>query len=284
MTEHHHQPNKNENPEIVIENTQEGSSGWAGNFLPASIIIAAVIIAASSLYNTKAILQVLGSGTAAVKGSGGLQAGGDSIAGAPSAPAAPTQGAPDSGAPVTVTDRSDAPVLGNKNAKVTMYEFSDFQCPFCQKFFNETYGQLKTKYLDTGKVKLVFRHYPLSFHQNAQKAAEAGECASRQGKFSQYHDLLFKNGKGDGTGLAIDDLKKYANDLGLNSGNFGFGKNKFNTCLDNGEAAEVVKKDMADAGAIGISGTPSFVINGTKIVGAQPFANFEAAIETALKK
>lgn len=283
MTEHHHQLNKNENPEIVIENTQEGSSGWSGGFLPASIIIAAVLIAASSLYNTKTLVQVIKSGTVDIKGSGGLQGGGEGAALAPNVPQAPAQ-AGDPGAPVKVSDRSDAPVLGNKNAKVTMYEFSDFQCPFCKKFFDETYGQLKAKYIDTGKVKLVYRHYPLSFHQNAQKAAEAAECANRQGKFKDYHDVLFKNGKGDGTGLAVEDLKKYANDLGLNSGNFGFGKNKFNTCLDNGETAEVVKKDMADAGAVGISGTPSFVINGVKMVGAQPFSSFEQTIEAALKK
>lgn len=282
MTEHH-QINKSEKPEILIENNQEGSSGWAGNFLPASIIIAAVIIAASSLYNTRSILQVLGSGSSLVKGGSGSQLLGEGALGAPSAPSAPTQGAADPGAPVKVSDRSDAPVIGNKNAKITMYEFSDFQCPFCKRFFDETYNQIKTKYVDTGKVKIVFRHFPLSFHQNAQKAAEAAECANRQGKFKEYHDVLFKNGKGDGAGLAVDDLKKYADQLGLNNGTLGFGSNKFNTCLDKGETSEAVKKDMADAGAVGISGTPSFVLNGSKIVGAQPYANFEAAIEAALK-
>lgn len=277
MTEHH-QNNKNETPEIVIENNQEGSSGFSGNFLPISIIIAAIIIAGSSLYNTKAILQVLTGGSTALKGAG------QNLAGEGAVPTAPNQVAPtDPGQPVKVTDRSDAPVIGNKNAKVTLYEFSDFQCPFCKRFFDETYGQIKTKYIDTGKVKMVFRHYPLSFHQNAQKAAEAGECANRQGKFKEYHDVLFKNSQGDGTGLAIADLKKYADSLGLNSGTLGFGKNKFNTCLDNSETAEVVKKDMADAAAIGVSGTPSFVLNGTKIVGAQPYASFEQAIEAALK-
>jgi protein-disulfide isomerase len=165
-----------------------------------------------------------------------------------------------------------------------MVEFSDFQCPFCAKFFKETYSQIKSKYIDTGKVKLVFRHYPLPMHQNAQKAAEAAECANRQGKFFEYHDLLFENSQSDGSGLAMEDLKKYADQLGLNKGTLGFGKDKFNQCLDRGEAAETVKKDVSDAQSAGISGTPSFFVNGKKIVGAQPFANFEQAIEEALKK
>jgi protein-disulfide isomerase len=280
MTEHH--INNNEIPEILIENKQESSSGWSGGFLPASIILAAIIIAGSSLYNTRAILRVLGSGGSNFKGITQIEGTGQA---APPAPSAQAPTAPlDPSQPIKVPDRADAPLIGNKNAKVTLYEFSDFQCPYCKKFFDETFGQIKTKYIDTGKVKLVFRNYPLPFHQNAQKAAEAGECANRQGKFREYHDLLFKNSQADGTGLAAADLKKYADSLGLNNGTLGFGKNKFNTCLDNNEAADAVKKDMTDAGTIGVSGTPSFVINGNKIIGAQPFANFEQAIESALKK
>lgn len=90
-------------------------------------------------------------------------------------------------------DVGHLPALGNKSAKVTVVEFSDLQCPFCKRFFDETYSQLKKDYIDTGKISLTFRHYPLhSIHPNAQKAAEATECANEQGKFWEYHDILFK--------------------------------------------------------------------------------------------
>jgi protein-disulfide isomerase len=97
--------------------------------------------------------------------------------------------------PVIRTDISAGrlPILGNKNAKVTIVEYSDFQCPYCEQFFTSTLGQIKKDYIDTGKVKLAFRQYPLPFHPNAEKAAEATECAHEQGKFWAYHDILFQN-------------------------------------------------------------------------------------------
>lgn len=85
------------------------------------------------------------------------------------------------------------PILGNKDAKVTLVEWSDFQCPYCEQFFTNALGQIKKDYIDTGKAKLYYRQYPLSFHANAQKAAEASECANEQGKFWAYHDQLFQN-------------------------------------------------------------------------------------------
>lgn len=85
------------------------------------------------------------------------------------------------------------PQLGQQNAKVTIVEFSDFQCPFCKAFFDDTLSQLKKDYIDTGKAKMAYRHFPLSsIHKNAQKAGEASECANEQGKFWQYHDLIFQ--------------------------------------------------------------------------------------------
>lgn len=183
-------------------------------------------------------------------------------------------GAQEDNRPVTVNERKDAPVLGNPNAPVTLVEFSDFQCPFCQRFFSQSYQQLKAKYVDTGKVKVVFRHFPLPIHQNAEKAAEAGECAARQGKFEAYHDTLFTKGQADGTGLALADLKTYASDLGLDVG-------RFNACLDNGEAAAAVAQDFRDGQVAGVNGTPSFVLNGEKIVGAQPTDIFDQALAKA---
>lgn len=274
MAEH----SKAEAPEVEIKQsfgaTNEG-------YLAGSIIVGAILISASIFYNFKLVLNKLDGGPAAAV-SANAQAG--QQAAAPAAQPQPQANAPQNNTgPVAVAERKDAPVLGQANAKVTMVDFGDFQCPFCQRFFNDSFGSLKSKYVDTGKVKIVFRHFPLPFHSNAQKAAEAAECASRQGKFWEYHDLLYKNGSGDGTGLAIADLKKYADGLGLNKGTLGFGKDKFNTCLDSGAAAAVVAQDIKDGQAAGVSGTPTFFINGKIMVGAQPTTAFEAAIDEALK-
>jgi len=182
---------------------------------------------------------------------------------------------PTAGAIVKITDRKDAPRIGA--GKVELVVFSDFQCPFCQSFVNGAYKEIKQKYVDTGKVKLIFRHYPLSFHINAQKSGEAAECANRQGQFFPYHDILFAKAKSDGAGLDNASLKQYAKDLGLDT-------TKFNSCLDNGEAAAVVKADFAEGQKVGVSGTPTIFINGIKVVGAAPFANFETIIEAELKK
>jgi protein-disulfide isomerase len=214
-----------------------------------SILISAILISASVFYNSRIIIAKLGG-----EGSDVAQA---------------AQG--DQNTKVTVKARSDSPMLGNKNAKITMYEFSDFQCPYSKAYFDSTFSQIKKEYVDTGKVKIVYRNLPLPFHVNAQKAAEAGECANRQGKFWEYHDLLFTKAKSDGTGLDTASLKSYASQVGLDN-------SKFNQCLDNGETTDVIKKDLADAQSAGVTGTPTFVINGQKVVGAQPISNFESII------
>lgn len=173
-------------------------------------------------------------------------------------------------APVKVSAEDDA-VLGNKNAKVTMIEFSDYECPFCGRHFTDTYPQIKKDYIDTGKVKLVFRDFPLSFHQSAQKAAEAAECAGEQGKYYEMHDKLYSNQQA----LDVASLKKYAQELGLNTA-------KFNDCLDTGKMAAEVKKDLADGQSYGVQGTPAFFINGNLISGAQQYSVFKQAIDAAL--
>ncbi|MGC9057543.1 MAG: thioredoxin domain-containing protein [Candidatus Micrarchaeia archaeon] len=161
---------------------------------------------------------------------------------------------------------------GDPNAPVTIVEFSDFQCPYCTRFYRETYGQINENYIKTGKVKLVYRHFPLSFHENSEKAAEAAECAAEQGKFWEMHDKLFENNNA----LDINSLKKYAVDIGLDS-------QKFNECLDSGKTAEIVRKDFNDGTAAGVSGTPTFFVNGLSIVGAQPYSVFSNAIEQELQ-
>lgn len=184
----------------------------------------------------------------------------------------PTQ--PGAAQPVDLKERVGAASIGS--GQIEMVEFSDFQCPYCQRFYQETYKELKAKYIDTGKVKFTFRHYPLPFHASAQKAAEASECAGSQGKFFEYHDVLFEKAQGDGSGLSVPELKQYAALLGLNTA-------RFNACLDGGEMAATVKEDLQEAQRIGVSGTPSFVINGEMVVGARPLSSFEAIIEKALE-
>ena len=167
----------------------------------------------------------------------------------------------------------DDPFKGDENAPVTIVEWSDFECPFCSRFYSQTLSQIEEKYINTGKVKLVYRDFPLSFHQNAQKAAEASECADDQGMFWEMHDKIFEN---QGS-MSADNFKVWALELGLDA-------TEFNTCLDSGKHASETQKDMADGSAAGIRGTPGFIINGQLLSGAQPFASFEAAIEAALSK
>lgn len=167
----------------------------------------------------------------------------------------------------------DDTVKGDKNAPVTIIEWSDFECPYCARFYSQAYQQIDEQYIKTGKVKLVFRDFPLSFHQNAQKAAEAAECAGEQGKYYEMHDKLFESGVGGG----VNSFKQYAMVLGLDTA-------KFNDCLDSGKMASETQKDMQDGIKAGIKGTPGFIINGQLVSGAQPFSVFQEIIEEELAK
>lgn len=214
------------------------------------------------------------------KGGIALTAPSGNQAAAPSQPQQPTTG---------TTSIDDDPVLGDKNAPVTLVEFSDYECPFCKKYFTDTFPQIKAKYIDTGKVKLVFRDLPLSFHDPmATKEAVAANCARKQGgdtSYFKYHDEMFKQTTSNGNGLNDEKLKTIATGLGLNLG-------QFNSCLTDKAMEDEVKKDLADAGQAGASGTPTFVIGkstkdgkveGSLVVGAQPFSAFEAVIDPLLK-
>ncbi len=172
----------------------------------------------------------------------------------------------------------DAYVKGKSNAKVEIIEFSDFECPFCGRFYSQTLGEIEKNYIDTGKAKLAFKHLPLPFHASAQKAAEASECAGEIGgndAFWAMHDGIFDN-MAIQAGIEVPKLKALASDIGLDQG-------KFDSCLDNGDMEAKVKAHLAEASKLGASGTPTFFINGIKVVGAQPYAAFEQAIEAALK-
>ena len=162
-------------------------------------------------------------------------------------------------------------VYGEEEAPVTMVEFTDYQCPFCGRYSNETLPKIEEEYIKTGKVKYVLRNIPLTFHQYAQKAAEAAMCAAAQGKYWEYHEVLFENQQA----LEVESLKKYAGQVGLDQA-------KFDQCLDEGEMEQVVKDDAALAQRVGVTGTPTFFINGKKLVGAQPYEVFKKMIDEAL--
>ena len=161
----------------------------------------------------------------------------------------------------------DDQVKGSPSAKVTIVEFSDFQCPYCKRFHVESFPTIEEKYITTGKANFVYRDFPLGGHQYAQKASEAAECANSQGKYWEYHNILFTNQQT----LDVASLKSYASTLGLDTA-------KFNSCLDNGEMVAEVKADYDAGVALGISGTPAFVINGKVMTGACPSQSFSDAI------
>jgi protein-disulfide isomerase len=176
----------------------------------------------------------------------------------------------------------DDPALGDPKARVTIIEFGDYQCPFCRVFWKDTFPRLKKEYLDTGKVRLVFRDFPQSVHPEATAAAQAAECAEDQGRYWPYHDKIFREQdrrgrEGEVVGFRAADLKRWATDVGLEAA-------AFNECLDSGRHKDEVVKDYADAAAVGIQGTPVFFVNGRALFGAHPFATFQKVIEEELSK
>jgi protein-disulfide isomerase len=162
------------------------------------------------------------------------------------------------------------PARGPDSAPVTIVEFSDFQCPYCGREV-PVVERIMQEY--DGKVRLVFRHFPLNFHPYAQKAAEAGACAADQGKFWQMHDKMFGNQQK----LAVDDLKAFAKDVGLDP-------KKFEKCLDSGEKKALVDADEKAGEEAGVSGTPAFFVNGIFINGAVPYEQFKDTLDRELKK
>ncbi len=241
------------------ENKEQNSEN---NYLvPGAIIVAGVLIAGAVMYSTGANLRgpaPLGKG--------------------PVAPA-PGESVDAGGFRGDLTD--DDPMLGSPDAPVTMVEFSDFQCPFCRLLWQDTLPQIKEKYIKTGKVRFVYRDFPLAFHEMAQKYAEAGECADDQGKFWQMHDKIFeeqaKRGTGTITGITVTDLKQWGREIGLDGVTF-------DSCLDSGKYKAEVEKDQSDGQAAGVSGTPGTFVNGRLIPGALPYVQFEVIIEEELKK
>ena len=173
-----------------------------------------------------------------------------------------------------------AAVKGDSKAPVEIIEFSDFQCPYCRTFYVDTYKQLVKDYVDTGKAVIYFEQFPLSqIHPSAEIAAEASECANDQGKFWEMHDKMFDEQQKQGSGTVSftkDDLKNWAKTItGLNS-------QTFNACLDSGEKATDVQEQQNRGIQAGVDGTPTFFVNGLKLVGAQPYSAFKQLLDSEL--
>jgi protein-disulfide isomerase len=165
---------------------------------------------------------------------------------------------------------ADDPVFGPASAAVEIVEFSDFQCPFCQRL-TDTLEQLKSEF--GSDIRLVFKDYPLPNHAQAFKAAEAGNCAKEQGKFWELHDMMFSRQ----SELGVDDLKRHARELGMD-------QDAFDACLDSGRFAERVNADLTAGQQYGVSSTPTVFINGRAVMGAAPFAMFSAIIREELDR
>jgi len=164
------------------------------------------------------------------------------------------------------------PIKGKANAPVLMVEFSDFQCPYSQNFYRQTFPLIEAEYIATGKVKFAYRDFPLDFHASAKSAAIAARCAGRQGKYWQMFDKLILTNSLDEAGL-----RKCAKESGLNLSAYENLRNK-------AEIGREVENDIKDAERFGVRGTPAFFINGRFVSGARPFIEFKKIIDEELDK
>lgn len=175
----------------------------------------------------------------------------------------------------------DAPYKGSKDARLTLIEFSDYQCPYCKRHVDTTLPQLEKEYIATGKLRYVFRDFPLeSIHEQALKAAEASHCAGEQQKYWEMHDRLFANQKA----LAPADLLEHARAIGLET-------RPFRKCLDSSRYVDVIRSSVTEGKKIGISSTPAMLLGSSDgslvkeiklMAGALPFAVFKAEIDKLL--
>ncbi len=185
---------------------------------------------------------------------------------------------------IMIISADNDPVIGNPDAPITIIEFSDFQCPFCARFYTQTLPLIYEEYIDQGKVKLVFRDFPIqSIHPNAVPAAVASECANEQGKFKEMHDKLFDNQNEWNSQETVDALSlfsQYATEIQLE-------QETFDSCLTSGKYIEEIQKDLNEGQNYGVSGTPGFFIGNDQIgyvqlKGAQPFDSFKKVIDAQL--
>jgi protein-disulfide isomerase len=235
-------------------------------FLPISILVAAVMVGGAIVFAT------LYKGGGAAPPVGGV--GNNNVVAATSTAANPA-------AAMTLGPR-DA-ILGNASAAVTLIEYGDYQCPYCVQFFSETQPQIVQNYVNTGKVRVVFRDFAF-LGAESTAAANAAQCAEDQGKLWAYHDALYSakladdnNGGSEDDGFYTNvEFLKLAQQVGLNIPTF-------TSCINNNTDANMVAQEKGAAANAGINSTPSFIVNGTTISGAQPYSVFQAALDAALK-
>jgi protein-disulfide isomerase len=259
------------------DSTNEGKGIF--DAIPSKTSFFAGLIAGIMLFSTIGFVVTLAGGISLPSfGSKATAFGGVPAAAAPT----PSPDAPPAVGTVPPVTK-DEHVRGNLDkADVVLVEYSDFECPFC-KSFAPTMNQVLKEYGD--KVALVFRHFPLSFHANAQKEAEASECVAELGgndKFWQFHDKIFERTTSNGTGIALTDLGPLAKEIGVNQANF-------QKCLDSGKYAKLVQDSEAGGSAAGVNGTPGTIAlsrdgKSAMISGAQPLASVKTTIDGMLPK
>lgn len=219
--------------------------------VPGAIIVAGAIIGAAVIYTSSPHRVAPERGTAAIGAS------------------------PKAAVPADLA--ASAPSLGNPDARVTIVEFGDFQCPFCGRFFHTTEPQIIEQYVKTGKARFIYRDFAF-LGPESEWAANAAECANEQGKFWQYHDYLFSHQQGENQGaFSKENLKAFARAVGLLD-------SQFDSCLDSDKYLDAVRRDTEEGRNAGVSGTPGTFVNGRLVQGAVPFAQFQTVIEEELKK
>jgi protein-disulfide isomerase len=232
-----------------------------------ALVAAALILGASILGGAYLLAMSIDRGSAELAG---LSESLKTAAAAPAAAARPSApGRPDPGK-VYEIDVGSAPIRGSKSAKVTIVEWADFQCPFCVRA-NPTLDQIAKEYGD--KVRIAFKHLPLSMHAKARAAHAAAEAAHRQGKFWEMHDRIFAKPKD----LSPETYLRYANEIGLDV-------DQYKSDVSSSSVRKVIDADLAMARKLGVSGTPSFFINGRFLSGAQPYGSFARVIDEVLAK
>ena len=175
-----------------------------------------------------------------------------------------------------------SPILGNPNASVTLVEFGDYQCHFCNVFFHSTEDDILKNYVETGKVRMIFKDYNI-IGPDSVRASHGAHCANDQGLFWEYHDILYSNWTGENNGWASsENLERFAKEIGLDM-------DEWSECVINGPHSQTILASNQDAKNLGITGTPAFFVIGpdgktTKVFGAQPFEAFENIFEIELKK
>lgn len=180
---------------------------------------------------------------------------------------------------VTMAMPANAYTIGKADAPLVLIEYTDLQCPFCQQFHNTAYAQIKANYIDTGKIRFISRDFPLDFHENARRGANAARCAAEQGKFWEMRHAMIVNA----SQLQQDKLAGYAANIKMDVA-------KFQSCIAADKFKAAIDKDIAEGVAAGVSGTPSFVIGrvedgklqGVRLVGAMPYEQFDAKIQEML--